>query len=70
MRKVRAGSTYTYRPVGLDTYDPKSSATPGQRVMVRNLPGCPKANTMGHCHIVDAQSDKFLGLVLIASLTR
>jgi hypothetical protein len=67
-RKVRAGSLYTYRPVGMDAWSPCSSATPGQLVRVKNLPGCPKANTMGHAHIVDAETGNFLGLVITNSL--
>lgn len=66
-RRVRAGATYRYDPVGVDLWDPKSSATPGQEVRVVNLYGAPPANTMGHAHI-ESLSGKFLGLVLTNSL--
>jgi hypothetical protein len=68
MNRVKAGRTYTFQPVGMDIYDSKSTAEPGQRVTVENMNGCPPANTMGHCHIVDAETGEFLGLVLCNSL--
>jgi hypothetical protein len=46
------------------------SARAGQRVRVVQLPGAPKPNTMGHCHIADAASGDFLGMVSVWSLTR
>jgi hypothetical protein len=78
MRKVRAGTVYTFEPVGMDLWDSKSTATKGERVRVVALPGCPKPNTMGHCHIISTtefitvrgeRRGKFLGLVLTNSLT-
>ena len=65
--KVRAGRTYLFHPVPMDRFDPKSTATHGQRVKVVKLPGCPPPNTMGHCHIATEQ-DVFLGLVHCNSL--
>jgi hypothetical protein len=69
MKKVTVNSWYTYRPVGLDTWDGPASLSPGDLVKVKNLPGCPPANTMGHCHVVD-RNGRFAGLVLTASLER
>jgi len=69
-KKVRVGSTYTYHAAGLlDKCDPKSTAQDGQKVRVVNLHGCPKANTMGHCHIEDMNGN-FLGLVSTHSLRK
>lgn len=67
--RVTAGRTYLFHPVIMDVCDPPvGRPTAGQAVTVKNLPGCPKANTMGHCHIVDAGTGKFLGLVHVNSL--
>jgi len=69
--KVRAGAVYTFTPRGYDVVMPEHyDALPGQIVRVVNLPSAPKCNTMGHAHIVDAQSGEFLGLVSTASLER
>jgi hypothetical protein len=67
-RKVRAGSVYRFEPVMMDITQPASSAERGQLVRVVNMHGCPKANTMGHCHIEDAETGEFLGLVVTNSL--
>lgn len=67
--KVRAGSWYVFNPVGWDRVDPKTFLKAGAKVQVRNLPGCPKANTMGHAHVFDANG-KFAGLVCTASLSK
>ncbi len=67
--KVRANSVYTYKPVGLDVYDSKCTATEGQKVRVVKLHGCPPPNTMGHAH-VESMGGEFLGLVLTNSLIR
>jgi hypothetical protein len=37
-------------------------------VRVVNLPGCPRANTMGHCHVACPETGRFIGLVCAASL--
>lgn len=72
MKKVRAGKVYMFKPVSWDIFDSKSDAVSGQPVKVVALPGCPKPNTMGHCHIqrYDPIQDQwvFSGLVLCASL--
>jgi hypothetical protein len=69
--RVRANSVYTFRPVMLDVFDPKTCGgiKDGDRVRVVNLPGCPKANTMNHCHI-ETMDGKFGGLVCCNSLTK
>lgn len=67
MAKVRVGALYTYSPAMYDAIDPPFNVKAGDVVRVVNLPGCPKANTMGHCHV--AQLDgTFGGLVQTASL--
>lgn len=66
-KRVRTGATYTYRPVGIDLWDPKSRAQAGQRVRVTQPYGCPKNGTMGHCYI-ESLAGEFLGLVLCNSL--
>lgn len=83
--KVRAGSVYFYDPVPMDRISPPYGVQagllkPGDRVRVVNLPGCPKAGTMGMCHIETenrAKKDRqgrpvgeFLGLVACNSLTK
>lgn len=49
MTKVRVGKVYTFRPVPIDYFNPPYNVQAGDVVRVVNLPGCPKANTMGHC---------------------
>ena len=66
-RKVRAGASYIYQPVWFDKANPPFGARPGDLVTVVNLHGCPKANTMGMCHINDA-TGKFAGHVCTNSL--
>lgn len=66
-RKVRAGSKYIYYPVMLDRlHPPAGNLVPGDVVVVVNLPGCPRANTMGHAHVEIA--GRFGGLVCTNSL--
>ena len=70
MKRVRAGACYRFQPVGMDRYSPAHQTEvikPGCIVRVRNYHGCPKANTMGHCH-VETLSGAFGGLVLTNSL--
>lgn len=66
-RRVVAGRTYRYQPVGLDTWDARTDLQPGEIVRAVNLPGCPRANTMGHCHVT-RMDGRFAGLVLCNSL--
>jgi hypothetical protein len=68
LRRVRAGATYRFEPVGMDVYRPAAAAATGQLVRVVKLHGCPPPNTMGHAHI-ESLEGKFLGLVLTNSLT-
>ena len=68
--RVQAGRKYVYRPVGLDVWDSRiygGMVKAGDYVKVVNLPGCPRANTMGHCHI-ETMDGQFAGLVLTNSL--
>lgn len=66
--KVRANAVYRYSPVLLDQIDGRTSLQSGDVVRVVNLPGCPKANVMGHCHVADPNSGEFIGLVCCNSL--
>ena len=66
-RRVVAGRTYRYNPVGLDRWDARTNLQPGELVRVANLPGCPPANTMRHCHVYRLDGT-FAGLVLCSSL--
>jgi hypothetical protein len=65
--KVRAGSEYFYHPNILDLIDGRTCLKSGDVVRVVNLPGCPKANTMGHAHI-ESITGEFVGLVHTNSL--
>lgn len=64
--KVRVGTDYIYYPNAMDRIDGRTSLMPGEVVRVVNLPGCPKANTMGHCHVY--KNGSFAGLVHTNSL--
>lgn len=67
--KVRAGGVYRYEPVLLDRIDPPAgNPQPGDLLKVVKLPGCPRPNTMGHCHVQFADSGEFVGLVHTNSL--
>ena len=69
--KVRVGSLYVYSANGFDRFHPTSnnSLESGQVVRVINLPGAPKANTMGQCYVGERETGKFLCMVSTASLT-
>ena len=69
MNRVRVKSVYTFQPAMIDQYDSRSDAKPGDQVRVINLPGAPKANTMGHCHI-ESLAGEFLGMVHVNSLVK
>ena len=70
-QKVRAGSVYLFNPNLFDTLMPEHyTAVPGQSVRVVNLPGAPKCNTMGQCHIEDADTGDFLGMCAVNSLEK
>lgn len=66
--KVRTGSEYFFHPNLLDLVDGRTGLKSGDIVRVVNLPGCPKANTMGHCHVEDRVTGAFIGLVHVNSL--
>jgi hypothetical protein len=51
--RVKVNATYRYNPVLLDRVDGRTDLQKGDLVRVVNLPGCPRANTMGHCHVAD-----------------
>lgn len=65
-KKVKVGKSYKYEPVMFDLLNPPFGAGPGDIVQVVNLPGCPKANTMGMCHI--NKDGEFAGMVCTNSL--
>ena len=67
MKKVRANAVYIYNPAGADLWDARTDLKEGDHVRVVNLPGCPRANTMGHAH-VQRLDGSFAGLVLTSSL--
>jgi len=67
--RVRAGSLYRYNPVAIDRLNPPYDVNDGDIVRVVNLPGCPKANTMGHAHVQQLDGT-FGGLVCTNSLTK
>ena len=60
--RVKVNKFYIYRAVGLDVFDSRTDLKDGDLVQVVNLPGCPRANTMGHCHV--KKDGHFAGLVL------
>jgi hypothetical protein len=69
MAKVSVGKVYKFVPVGLDIWDSRAKVPAGTFVKVINLPGCPPANTNGHCYIATLDG-KFAGLVLTGSLVK
>jgi hypothetical protein len=62
-----AGSTYRFEPVMIDRLHPPYNVRQGDVVRVVNLHGCPKANTMGHAHVMHVDGT-FGGLVCTNSL--
>ena len=67
-RKVRVGKVYEYQPVMLDVVDGRTPLKAGDWVKVIRVPGCPPPGTMGHCHVGNLESGKFIGLVCCNSL--
>jgi hypothetical protein len=65
--RVHVGSHYFYKPNLLDIVDGRTNLKDGDEVVVVNLHGAPKANTMGHCHI-NKLDGSFGGLVHCNSL--
>lgn len=71
--KVRVKAKYVFNPCGWDICDPPYGVQAGilkagDIVQVTNLPGCPRAGTMGHCHVQNPETKQFLGLVQVNSL--
>jgi hypothetical protein len=66
--RVRVNSWYIYQPCLLDKVDGRTELQAGDLVQVRNVRGCPPANTMQHCYVFKA--GQFAGLVCTASLQR
>jgi hypothetical protein len=68
--RVTVGKIYHYSPNGWDSIFPVGAEklTLGQQVKVINLPGAPKANTMGQCYVADVNTGKFLCMVSTGSL--
>ena len=66
-QRVRAGQRFVFDPVAIDQCNPPYNVQRGDIVVVVNLHGCPKCNTMGHCH-VNHPDGSFGGLVCTNSL--
>lgn len=67
--RVRVGGRYRFDPVLFDVLNPPANIPleKGDIVTVINLPGAPKANTMGMCYV--AKNQLFAGMVMTNSLT-
>ena len=67
--KVRVGNRYVFDPVPFDRLNPTANLplTKGDVVTVVNLPGAPKANTMGMCYV--EKDGVFAGMVMTNSLS-
>jgi hypothetical protein len=70
LMKVRVNGLYVFNAVGLDITDPKCRLPNGTVVRVKNMHGCPPANTMGQCYIFTKDTDEFIGMVSTASLSK
>lgn len=66
--RVIANHVYVFHANMLDRIDSRTSLRDGAEVRVVRLPGCPRPNVMGHCHIADPETGDFLGLVHTNSL--
>lgn len=67
--RVRVGARYRFEAVLFDRLNPTVNLPleTGDVVTVINLPGAPKANTMGMCYV--AKDGVFAGMVMTNSLT-
>jgi hypothetical protein len=67
--RVRVGARYRFAAVLFDLLNPTANLplATGDIVTVINLPGAPKANTMGMCYV--AKDGVFAGMVMTNSLT-
>lgn len=63
-------TVFVFEPVGLDRFDPKVRIKTGHRVIKTQPPGCPRNGTFGHCFVADAETGRFIGLVLVNSLKK
>lgn len=71
MARVRVNSLYIYDPVLFDRCQPPhGNPERGDLVRVVNLPGAPKANTMGMCYIKFEDTGEFAGMVMTNSLVK
>ena len=64
-------STYTLKPVGLDSWDAR--VKPHAGCIVRKVQpghGAPRNGTMGHCYVERVDTGEFIGLVLLNSLVK
>lgn len=62
-------TVYVFDPVGFDLFDPRPfHPAEGARVVKVQPRGCPRNGTMGHTYVADAETGRFHGLVLVASL--
>ena len=69
MTRVRVGCWYVYNANLLEIAHPQEPfIEDGTIVKVKNLHGCPPANTMGHCYVFNT-SGEFLRLVSCGALT-
>jgi len=68
MIRVHVGSVYIYHACGFDRTLPPYDMQEGDIVEVRNIHGCPPANTLGHCYVFH-HNGRFGGLVQVASLS-
>lgn len=68
INRVRVNSLYIFHANFLDRVDGRTSLKDGDKVRVVNLPGAPRANTMGHCYVADPATGKFIGMVHCNSL--
>ena len=68
MASIRANAHYRFEPSHiLDITAPAHKGLrPGDIVRVVNLPGCPRAGTMGQCHVT--RDGQFMGMVACCSL--
>jgi hypothetical protein len=67
--RVKVGALYTFNANLFDAAVRPTGIPKGTVVKVINLPGAPKANTMGMCYTADPKTGKFLAMVCTASLT-
>ena len=60
---------FVYSPVGLDAWGARVGRPPAGATVVKCQPrGCPPNGTLRHCYVADAETGRFYGLVLEASL--